>query len=163
MLGRRDFLQRLSAALAVLGITDMTLAGWSSAYQAALAESNRCLALLIGINAYPTGVRQADVVDRASFLQGALMDVELQRELLINRFDVLPSNIVALTNETATVNQILETIQTHLVAQAKPGDTVVVHFSGLGGQVQLSSGAAVTNRLPTLVAFDSQLPSTASA
>ena len=156
-------MQRLSAVLAVLGITDMTLAGWSSAYQAALAESNRCLALLIGINAYPTGVRQADVVDRASFLQGALMDVELQRELLINRFDVLPSNIVTLTNETATVNQILETIQAHLVAQAKPGDTVVVHFSGLGSQVQLSSGAAVTNRLPTLVAFDSQLPLTASA
>ena len=163
MLGRRDFLQRLSAALAVLGITDMTLAGWSSAYQAALAEPNRCLALLIGINAYPAGVRQVEAGDRASFLQGALIDVELQRELLINRFGVLPSNIVTLTNETATVNQILETIQGHLVAQAKPGDTVVVHFSGLGGQVQLSSGTTVTERLPTLVAVDSQLPSTASA
>ncbi|MEM1293142.1 MAG: caspase family protein [Cyanobacteria bacterium P01_H01_bin.162] len=163
MLGRRDFLQRLSAALAVLGITDMTLAGWSAAYQTALAESNRCLAVLIGINAYPAGVRQADPVERSAFLQGALMDVELQRELLISRFGVLPSNIVTLTNDTATVNQILETIQGHLVAQAKPGDTVVVHFSGLGGQVQLSSGAATTGRLPTLVAVDSQLPSTASA
>jgi len=157
-LGRRDFLQRLSAVLAALGVTDGWLVGQTTAYQQALADGNRCLALLVGINDYPTSTWQTPpTVEKGSFLKGALTDIELQRELLINRFNVVPQDIVTLANADATVNRILETVQGHLVAQAKPGDTVVFHFSGLGSQVHLIDSAPGLS-LPTLIAADSHLP-----
>ncbi|MEM9767710.1 MAG: caspase family protein, partial [Cyanobacteria bacterium P01_D01_bin.71] len=157
-LGRRDFLQRLSAVLAALGVTDSWLAGSVGAYQRALADSSRCLALLIGINDYDAAVWQMPPdVDRGSFLQGALTDVELQRELLINRFNVAPQDILTLVNADATVNQILETAQAHLIDQAQSGDTLVLHFSGLGSQAYLS-GRGPEKPLPTLIAVDSRLP-----
>jgi len=109
-LGRRDFLQRLSAVLAALGVTDGWLVGQTTAYQQALADGNRCLALLVGINDYPTSTWQTPpTVEKGSFLKGALTDIELQRELLINRFNVVPQDIVTLANADATVNRILET------------------------------------------------------
>lgn len=157
-LGRRDFLQRLSAALAALGLTDTALANYSTTYQRAIADSNRCLALLVGINLYPPDTWEiAPTVHKDSFLEGSLTDIELQRELLINRFGVIPRDIVTLGNENATVNQILETFQGHLIDQAKPGDTVVFHFSGLGSQAQVTGQPE--GALPTLVAADSHLPS----
>lgn len=157
-LGRRDFLQRLSALLAVLGVTDGALAGQTTAYQQAVADGNRCLALLVGINDYPAATWQTvPTVERGGFLQGALTDIELQRELLVNRFNVVPRDIVTLANADATVNRILETVQGHLVDQAQPGDTVVFHFSGLGSQVRLSEHPQAP-ALPTLIAADSQLP-----
>jgi hypothetical protein len=157
-LGRREFLRRLSAALAALGISDMALVGAANTYQAALANPSRCLALLVGINTYPASTWQSDTVaDKEADLQGALTDVELQRELLINRFGILPGNIATLVNEDATVNQILETIQGHLVDNAQTGDTVIFHFSGLGSQIHLT-GQPDGAYLPTLVAADSHLP-----
>ena len=157
-LGRREFLQRLSIALAALGCSDMALMSASDTYQQALAEGGRCLALLVGINAYPLKTWQTDAaVDQGSFLQGALMDVELQRELLVNRFGVPVQDIVTLVDEEATVNRILEAVQGHLVNQANAGDTIIFHFSGLGSQVHLS-GHAEGEYLPTLVAADSHLP-----
>ena len=157
-LGRRDFLQRLSALLAVLGVTDGALAGQTATYQQAVADGNRCLALLVGINDYPAATWQTvPTVERGGFLQGALTDIELQRELLVNRFNVVPRDIVTLANADATVNRILETVQGHLVDQAQPGDTVVFHFSGLGSQVRLAEHPQAP-ALPTLIAADSQLP-----
>lgn len=157
-LGRRDFLQRLSAVLAALGATDSWLAGSTRTYQRALADPSRCLALLVGINSYPDNTwKTTPTVEKGTFLQGALTDIELQRELLITRFGVVPQDIVTLTNADATVNQILETFQGHLVDQAKPGDTVVFHFSGLGSQAYLS-GQTERKALPTLLAADSHLP-----
>ncbi|MGF1459193.1 MAG: caspase family protein [Leptolyngbyaceae cyanobacterium] len=156
-LGRRDFLQRLSVALAALGVTDGWLAGCSEAYQQALADPHRCLAMLVGINDYPANTWQSPpTMDRGPFLEGALTDVELQRELLTSRFGVNSRDIVTLVNQDATVNQILETIQGHLVDLAKPGDTVVFHFSGLGSQAQIVSQPDSVY-LPTLVAADSRL------
>lgn len=157
-LGRRDFLQRLSAALAALGVADSSLAGSVRAYQRAMADSGRCLALLVGINRYPNNTWQtAPAVEKGSFVQGALTDIELQRELLINRFGVAPQNIVTLADGDATVNRILETVQGHLISPAKSGDTLVFHFSGLGSQAYLS-GRTEQKALPTLLAADSHLP-----
>ncbi|RZM74429.1 caspase family protein [Leptolyngbya iicbica] len=157
-LGRRDFLQRLSAVLAALGVTDSWLAGSVGAYQSAFAETNQRFALLVGINAYPEKVwRSPAKVETERFLQGAVTDVELQRELLIHRLGVDPQNIVTLANAEATVNQILTTAQSHLVEQAKPGDTVILHFSGLGSQATLSD-QATDPTFPTLVAADSYWP-----
>ena len=153
-LGRREFLQRLGVALATLGISDSTLAGMGNTYQQALARSSRRLALLVGINQYPDAVWQEKApFDKGAFLQGALMDIELQRELLIHRFGVLPTDIVTLVDSEATGQSILEAIQGHLAEQAQPGDTVVFHFSGLGSQVQLT-GATTDAPLPTLVPVD---------
>ncbi|MGD1862251.1 MAG: hypothetical protein ACFB0E_20065 [Leptolyngbyaceae cyanobacterium] len=157
-LGRRDFLQRLSAVLAALGVTDSWLAGSVKAYQQAFAASGRCFALLIGIDDYAANVwKTPPDLERDAFLRGALTDVELQRELLINRFNVAPQDILTLANADATVSQILETAQTHLIDQAKAGDTLFLHFSGLGGEAYLS-GRGQDKPLPTLIAADSGLP-----
>lgn len=157
-LGRREFLQRLSAAIAALGVSDMALVGAGRAYQRALAEPNRCLAVLVGISSYASTTWQSETSgDKGSLFRGALTDVELQRELLTNRFGVSTRDIVTLVDSEATVNQILETVQGHLVDQAKAGDTVIFHFSGCGSQVQLSGHPDATH-LPTLVAADSHLP-----
>ncbi|NER83806.1 MAG: hypothetical protein F6K42_30545, partial [Leptolyngbya sp. SIO1D8] len=90
--------------------------------------------------------------------QGALMDIELQRELLIHRFGVSPRDVFTLVDAEATTQKILEAIQVHLADQVRPGDTVLFHFSGLGSQVHLT-GQLNTGYLPTLVTADSQLPS----
>ena len=157
-LGRRDFLQRLSAVLAALGVTDSWLAGSAGTYQRAVAEAKQCFALLVGINNYPLSTWPTHpAVDKDTALQGALTDIDLQRELLVQRLGVLPTNIMTLVDAEATVTQILVAVQEHLVNQAQPGDTVLLHFSGLGSQVSLSSKTAAT-ALPTLIAADSHWP-----
>ena len=158
-LGRREFLQRLGAALAALGLVDMTLVGLGNTYQQALARSSRRLALLVGIDQYPSAVwHDKAPIEKGAFLQGAVMDVELQQELLIHRFGVAPANIMTLLNEQATGQGILEAIQGHLADQAQPGDTIIFHFSGLGSQVHLA-GHPSEERLPTLVPVDGMPPS----
>lgn len=128
---RRDFLQRAGWTLAALGITE---AGWlrlgSRYYQALAQPSPRKLALLIGINQYP---HQA--------LTGCLTDVELQRELLIHRFGFKPLDILTLTDQQASRQQIETAFRVHLVEQARPDDVVVFHFSGYGRRVQLETSA----------------------
>lgn len=157
-LERRQFLQRLGGVLAALGISDAALAGLCDTYQQALARSSRRLALLIGINQYPDSVRHdAAPLPKGAVLQGALMDVELQRELLIHRFGVPATDIMTLVDHQATKQAILEAIQHHLADQAQAGDTVVVHFSGLGSQVHLTD-QPTSAILPTLVPVDGTLP-----
>ncbi len=97
-------------------------------YHKALAEStNRKLALLIGINTYTKGLS----------LKGCLTDVEIQKDLLVNRFGFHPKNILTLVNEQATCQNIKNAFIEHLVNQAKAGDVVLVHFSGYGAQVKI--------------------------
>ena len=161
-LGRREFLQRLGVALTALGIGDAAFTGLCETYQQALARSSRRLALLVGINQYPDSIWQAgSPSDKGAPLRGAVMDVELQRELLIHRFGVAPTDIVTLVDHQATQQSILEAIQGHLVDQAQPGDRVVFHFSGLGSQVPVS-GRLEADYLPTLVTADGELPDTAN-
>ncbi|NEQ44050.1 MAG: hypothetical protein F6K00_11030 [Leptolyngbya sp. SIOISBB] len=97
------------------------------------------------------------VIDKDTVLQGALTDIDLQRELLVQRLGVLPGNIVTLLDAEATVSKILTAVQEHLVNQAQPGDTVLFHFSGLGSQASFLDKSTVT-ALPTLVAADSRWP-----
>lgn len=160
-LGRREFLQQLGTALAVLGISDTALMGLGTPYQQALASSSRRLALLIGINQYPDSVLQAGAsLPKGALLQGATTDVALQQELLLYRFGIPRVDILTLTDKQATRQNILDAIQEHLLSQAKTGDTVILHFSGLGSQVHLADQPS-NKALPTLVAVDSQLPTDA--
>ncbi len=127
---RRSFLHRIGSILAVLGITEAEWLTLGNRYYQALAQpSPRKLALLIGINQYP----------QIPALSGCLTDVELQRELLIDRFGFQGSDILTLTEEEASREFIEAAFSDHLSKQAKPGDVVVFHFSGYGSRVKLET------------------------
>ena len=123
---RRDFLGRLAQAIATLGVAD---AGWlrlGDRYAHALAQSTgRKLALLVGINQYPS----------TPSLNGCLTDVAMQRELLVHRFGFKAADVLTLTDLQATRQQIETVFLEHLTQQAKSGDTIVFHFSGYGRRV----------------------------
>jgi hypothetical protein len=153
-LGRRSFLQRLSLALAALGVGEATVGRWAGQYQMALAQpTSRKLALLIGIDQYSN--QAIDPALQEVGLRGAITDVELQRELLIYRFGFQPADILTLTNGGATRQRVLEAIDNHLVGQAQAGDLVLLHFSGYGSQVQVEGEAQLRR---SLVPVDGTLP-----
>ena len=125
-LTRRRFLHQLGLGLAAWGVSDAGLWMLRDRYQQVLAApTSRKLALLVGINQYPFG----------SGLEGCVTDVELQRELLIHRFGFQPTDVLTLTDWQATRDAVETAFVEHLIQQAKPGDVVVVHFSGFGSVV----------------------------
>jgi hypothetical protein len=130
---RRQFLQQVGGALAAWGVSEMAVWPWRDRYRQALAAPTpRKLALLIGINQYPF----------SSSLEGCVTDVELQRELLIHRFGFQAADVVTLTDAQATHAAVTSAFLDHLIPTAKPGDIVVVHFSGFGSTV--AAGPAKT-------------------
>lgn len=129
-LNRREFIQRTSGLLAALGMSETVIWPAGDRYYQALAEpAARKLALLIGINQYPSGMS----------LGGAVTDVALQQELLKYRFGFPPENILTLTNEQATRTNIETAFVEHLIDQAGPADLVVFHFSGYGRRLNLET------------------------
>lgn len=141
---RRTFLK----ALLTWGVSEwgLSLAGgrqrgalWLDKYaQSLAAPTPRKLALLVGIDDYPS----------PATLQGCGTDVELQRELLVHRFGFAPSDILVLAGEQATREGIATAFLEHLTAQAQAGDVAVFHFSGCGSQVKLPrQGEEVAFRL----------------
>jgi hypothetical protein len=135
-LDRRTFLQQAGLALFTWGATEAGISSLGNhnrlaallKYQQTLAQpTSRKLALLIGINQYTA----------EDDLTGCLMDVELQRELLIHRFGFDSSNILTLSDRQATRENIETAFIEHLTQQAKPDDVVVFHFSGYGGQIKM--------------------------
>jgi hypothetical protein len=128
---RRRFLQQISGLFAALGLAETEWLSLGNRYYQALAQTNsRKLALLIGINQYP----------QIPALGGCVTDVELQTELLINRFGFAASDILTLTEEQASKDFIKAAFLDHLGKQVKTGDMVVFHFSGYGTQVNLGTG-----------------------
>lgn len=156
-LSRRNFLQQAGLVLLTLGVSEIWLPDSSLAapvtdgYLQALANpTSRKLALLIGINRYP----------KSKPLGGCAADVELQRELLVRRFGFNPRDVLVLTDQQATREDIETAFVEHLIEQAKEGDTVVFHFSGYGGRVKMlppaqTEGQTVTPQLePSLLPVD---------
>lgn len=144
-LKRRAFLQQLGGVLAAVNLSEVGLSVLSDRYYQALAQSDRRkLALLVGINQYPH-----------TPLSGCVTDVELQRELLLYRFGFRDADILTLTDQQATRQNIETAFQTHLVEQAKAGDVVVFHFSGYGGLV--GAGTGLDDAQTSLVPFDGVL------
>lgn len=149
---RRDALRVGSAALAGLGISGIDLIGQAHRYGRVLAASTpRKLALLVGINAYPSS-------SLFSPLMGCITDVELQRELLIHRFGFQPADILTLTDGKASREAILQAFQEHLIRQARPGDVVVFHFSGHGSRVSDPDRDNADGLNSTFVPVDGGLP-----
>ncbi|WP_088890593.1 caspase family protein [Leptolyngbya ohadii] len=156
---RREFLQQLGGVLAALGIGE---AGWMAltdrSQQVLAAPTRRKLALLIGVNQYPEAICDF-VPPKGSALNGCLTDVELQRELLLHRFGFQPEDILTLTDQQATRSAIESAFQSHLLDQAKSGDVVLFHFSGLGSRVSLGSDPTEQQiEQQSLVPIDGLLP-----
>ncbi len=141
---RRHLLQFTGSCVATLAVQSVlpTLAALSK-------PGTRKLALLVGINQYNgEGLRS---------LRGCLMDVEMQRELLISRFGFNPADILMLTDETLTKptrDNILAAYEQHLIAQAKPNDVVLFHFSGHGSEVADPDPITEDGIVGTLVPID---------
>ncbi|MGB3694841.1 MAG: caspase family protein [Spirulinaceae cyanobacterium] len=126
---RRHFLQFAGSALAAVGLSQVELQRQSVRYGKVLAQDTpRKLALLVGINNYPN-------TERFGNLFGCVQDTELQKYLLMHRFGFQDSDILTITDQQASRQGILTAFKEHLIAQAKPGDVVVFHFSGHGSQV----------------------------
>ncbi|WP_375511623.1 caspase family protein [uncultured Nostoc sp.] len=133
--------------LATPGLNQQDFLEQVNPYRQLLSQNtSRKLALLIGINNYPPGIRS---------LNGCLTDLEMQRELLIHRFGFNPQDIREVKDQKATRNNILAAFKEHLIQQAKPGDVVVFHFSGHGSRV-IDPNPIDNRRLnSTLVPYDS--------
>ncbi|MEO1375854.1 MAG: caspase family protein [Cyanobacteria bacterium J06635_10] len=127
---RRHFLQFTGSTLATFGLSHYNIFEKGNRYAQVLAQDTpRKLALLVGIN-YPNN-------NDLNSLRGCVNDVDLQEQLLINRFKFKQNDILRLTTEESkhkqpTRNNILNAFEEHLIKQAKPGDVVVFHFSGHG-------------------------------
>jgi hypothetical protein len=154
-LKRRAFLQRSGLLLAALGLSEAGLSLLAERYQQALAQpTRRKLALLVGINQYPEQVCDC-ALTRGNALNGCLTDLELQRELLIHRFGFQPSDILMLTDQQATRQNIEDAFLFHLTNQAQAGDVVVFHFSGLGSRIHSEMQGEPQN---SLVPVDGLMP-----
>jgi hypothetical protein len=162
-LSRRTFLQQTGLVLTTWGVSQFGLAWCCDRYQQALAQpTRRKLALLVGINQYPESVCDC-VTSRGAALSGSLTDVELQHELLVYRFGFQPSDILTLTDQAATREAIETAFFSHLIQQARPGDIVVFHFSGLGSRLRLDAPTAIPSSpvlINSLVPVDGLLPTT---
>ncbi len=141
----------------LLKASAVTLAGWALGGPSWSQQSQRSgellaapaeqkFALLVGINHYSG--------DAAHYpqLRGCVNDLELQRQLLIHRFDFKPKNILTLSNRQATRVKVQGSIIDHLLGQMGPNDTALFHFSGYGSSVSTSEGS---NSQRTLVLHDS--------
>jgi hypothetical protein len=132
-LKRRHFLQFAGSTLAAIGLSQIDFLSQADRYARVLAQGTpRKLALLVGINTYPT----------LNSLQGCLTDVMLQRELLTYRYGFNPNDIVTLSSDASSSDllpsraNILHQFENHLIKQAQPGDVVVFHYSGHGSRVK---------------------------
>ncbi|NJL79544.1 MAG: DUF4384 domain-containing protein [Richelia sp. SM2_1_7] len=144
---RRHFLQFTGSALTAIGISQLDIIQQGNKYTKALAQNNgRKLALLVGINNYPANI---------GALGGCVNDVLLQKQLLIHRFGFNPKDIFTLTDAQATRQGILTAFEEHLINQAKPGDTVVFHFSGHGGRIVDPDKDSQDGYNSTLIPIDS--------
>jgi Caspase domain len=90
----------------------------------------RKLALLVGVNDYSKGS-----VLEVSSLKGCVNDVQLLKNLLIYRYGFAPDDVVTLTDEQATRENILKNIEMHLLT-ANSEDIVVFSFSGHGAPLK---------------------------
>jgi hypothetical protein len=143
---RRHFIQGAASTLTALGLSQTHLFQQADRVLAQ-GKPGRKLALLVGINNYAK-----------SPLFGCHTDVELQWELLVHRYGFDPKDIVVIADrefsflnykpQAPTRQNILDTYERHLIAQATADSTVVFHYSGHGGLVK------DPNPLPKLLSVD---------
>ena len=127
---RRHFLQFAGSTLGAIGLSQTSFLQQAHQFNRAVAQSTpRKLALLIGIDSYPDS--------SVPNLSGCLTDIEMQYQLLVHRYGFNPGDVLKVADGEAmepTRDNILQAFEEHLIAQARPGDVVVVHYSGHGGE-----------------------------
>jgi len=108
-------------------LPDHADAAWAGAYAQQIQKTGggRGLALLVGVDTY---------ANLPSGLQGCVNDVKLLEALLMEVYGFNPETIVTLTDEQATMANIIAELE-NLAAAARPQDTVVFLFSGHGGLI----------------------------
>jgi hypothetical protein len=109
------------------------MAAWAAACSFALAPlwalAAERHAVLIGVGTYMV---DADTgAPSVSPLEGPPHDVVAMREVLVTRWGFKPDSVRVLVNQQATRDAILSALN-GLKARTKPGDEVVVYFSGHG-------------------------------
>lgn len=108
------------------------------------------LALLVGISSYSRG--RGAGLDWPD-INGA-RDVALLQKTLVECADFLPGDVQVLSDEKATHQGIIEAFENHLIARAKPGDSVVFHFSGHGQLIRDETGRKMTGVDECFVPYD---------
>ena len=154
---RRHFFQSAGATIAALGISQLDLHQQSLRYAKVLAQSTpRKRALLVGISDY----KYASLNGKLGWndLPGAVNDVDLQRELLVHRFGFQSGDITILKNKQAGRQDILRAME-DLIQWSKPGDVVVIHYSGHGSTVDDPDRIFSDHLNGTIVPYDSDRPS----
>ena len=94
-------------------------------------------ALLIGVNDYTASSRT--MPDRGwKNLRGAVNDVEAIREMLVLRYGFADRDIATLTDQRATREAILQSLEQQLVKPAAKDDVLLFYYAGHGSQVRNS-------------------------
>lgn len=150
-LNRRKFLQQFGYLLTAVGGSALSAPpGWAAPQLDAVLQklgaqgNQRKLALLVGVDRYP----------HQPALAGCKTDVEMQGELLTQRLGFAASDVLTLCDRQASREAIETAFTEHLIQQAKPGDTVVFHFSGYGTQVHLPDATGQSRWVNALLPHD---------
>jgi hypothetical protein len=124
----------------------------------------RRLALLVGINDYtasrlraPAGTKPPSQDREWPNLGGAVTDVEMMRELLLQLYGFASKDIVTLLDQQATRENILKALDERLVTTEGAGDVILVYFAGHGSQRENSRSDEPDKLDETLVPADSRL------
>ncbi|HWC96596.1 MAG TPA: caspase family protein [Candidatus Sulfopaludibacter sp.] len=115
------------------------------------AQAQTRRALLVGIDHYapsdaapvawkPTKLRPTPLTGTFQpvvwpKLNGAVNDMKSMHLMLLKR-GFQEQNIIELVNEKATGDAILTTLKSHLIDQAKPGDSSLFYFAGHGARIK---------------------------
>jgi hypothetical protein len=119
-------------------------------------------AVLIGINDYTAsllGRVQSAPPELRDWpnLSGAVNDVSILKDMLIERYGFEPQDVVTLTNQAATRTAILEAIDRHLLQPAAEGDVLFFYYAGHGSQVRNSLSTEPDRLDESFVPADSRL------
>jgi hypothetical protein len=133
----------LSTAVGALAQTSVQEASARAPGPSAATTQGTKRALLIGINNYKA----------VPHLMGSLNDVAAMKQILLTRWGFSEQNIRTLIDEQATRAAILAAMR-DIVRDSGPNDTVLIHYSGHGSQVQDLNGDEDDGLDETLVPWD---------
>ncbi|MGE0007682.1 MAG: caspase family protein [Parvibaculaceae bacterium] len=144
-------------ALKWLGLTVVSL--WMACAHAEASDKREIYALLVGINDY---VVAKDSPYTVTPLKGALNDIEIVKELLVETYGVPngEEHIKVLRNEKATRSAITRAFNDHLIEKAKSHHdaTFLFYFSGHGSSILDENNDEGDEFDETLLAYDSRGP-----
>ena len=105
---------------------------WAMVYPAR-GNPDESYALLVGVNDYPGSANDLS--------GGPLVDVEIMRHLLVEKFGYSPHNVLVLRDEEGNREQVVEAFRRHL-GQAGPNGSALFYYSGHGMQLKKRPAAA---------------------